>query len=782
MKPLRVLLLIPLLFAFSVNAAPCVCSKDQSLGARTDNFWNNSASDTYLYPNKTTGYGLLLTGTGKYLGFGSTYGSSGYGFRDNAGSMEFKNSGGAWAAFGTGAGGVSSITGTADQVIASTSTGDITLSLPQSIAITSAPTFAGITSLGEVKLNMEDGTGINFANLADTNNFSYLFSNATNTLTLTSDDVGSTIGGVILDLSLLTPSAPRTQKFPDKDGTFAMTSDFSGYFNATSSIDHNTLANLDAGSSYLHLTTLQKATSTRPANASQDGYCSKEDWSTFNNKMSTSGHTATSVQTYDASGGATDVALSQNSLLGRILDIIVPVPIDSDLTTTSSGDDTVPSAKATKTYADTKQATLVSGTNIKTINSNSLLGSGDLSISAAAAGSNSWVQYNNGGALGATSTMSYNKDSGTLTLSGNPQYIGADIVTNGTFTATSSPWVLGNNVTWSNGSVTSTYAGGSTSIKQDVTVVEGTSYLISFTVSNASSTIYVTDDNNLLFYVDVGNGSYKLSYTQPIGYGTLFTLYFNLNNSLPGETFTLSNVSMIPILTPQPSLLVRGYDNQNILSIGANNTLNNLFFGYNSGQLNTTGYNNVFMGYSSGYNNTTGYGNVFMGKSSGYNNTTGDGNVFMGRSSGYNNTTGDGNVFMGYSSGYNNTVGTDNVFLGIYSGFNSTASSTLIIDNQDRGSSANELTNSLLYGTFNATPSLQTLAVNATLNTLKFGVGTTTPAYASEVVGTSTVRTGSFYVKGSSANGLILTSPNGLCHMISVSNTNVLSAATTTCP
>ena len=43
------------------------------------------------------------------------------------------------------AGGVTSITGTANQVIASSSTGAITLSLPQSIATTSNPTFAGAT-------------------------------------------------------------------------------------------------------------------------------------------------------------------------------------------------------------------------------------------------------------------------------------------------------------------------------------------------------------------------------------------------------------------------------------------------------------------------------------------------------------------------------------------------------------------------------------------------------------------------------------------------------------
>ena len=43
-----------------------------------------------------------------------------------------------------------------------------------------------------------------------------------------------------------------------------------------------------------------------------------------------------------------------------------------------------------------KQAALVSGTNIKTINNTSLLGSGNISVTATSAGSSSQIQYNNG--------------------------------------------------------------------------------------------------------------------------------------------------------------------------------------------------------------------------------------------------------------------------------------------------------------------------------------------------------------------------------------------------
>ena len=59
------------------------------------------------------------------------------------------------------------------------------------------------------------------------------------------------------------------------------------------------------------------------------------------------------------------------------------------------------SARGALTSADwttfnNKQATLVSGTNIKTINNTSLLGSGNISITASSAGALNQVQYSNG--------------------------------------------------------------------------------------------------------------------------------------------------------------------------------------------------------------------------------------------------------------------------------------------------------------------------------------------------------------------------------------------------
>ena len=71
-----------------------------------------------------------------------------------------------------------------------------------------------------------------------------------------------------------------------------------------------------------------------------------------------------------------------------------------------------------KVAASAFQAPLVSGTSIKTVNGNSLLGSGDLTVSASAAGSDTQVQFNNSGALGGDAGLAYNATTKALTVGG----------------------------------------------------------------------------------------------------------------------------------------------------------------------------------------------------------------------------------------------------------------------------------------------------------------------------------------------------------------------------
>jgi len=70
---------------------------DNVTGADTNYSIYSAGGQSYFADN-------LALGAGTYLNFGSTYGTNGYGFRDDSGNIEFKNSGGSWTALGAGSG------------------------------------------------------------------------------------------------------------------------------------------------------------------------------------------------------------------------------------------------------------------------------------------------------------------------------------------------------------------------------------------------------------------------------------------------------------------------------------------------------------------------------------------------------------------------------------------------------------------------------------------------------------------------------------------------------
>lgn len=81
------------------DVAPTYTSATNVVGYRY-NPTVTSVSGTNLSFHATSGNVLLPASS--YINIGTTVGSSGYGFRDNAGTMEFKNSAGSWTAFGSG--------------------------------------------------------------------------------------------------------------------------------------------------------------------------------------------------------------------------------------------------------------------------------------------------------------------------------------------------------------------------------------------------------------------------------------------------------------------------------------------------------------------------------------------------------------------------------------------------------------------------------------------------------------------------------------------------------
>ena len=171
-------------------------------------------------------------------------------------------------------------------------------------------------------------------------------------------------------------------------------------------------------------------------------------------------------------------------------------------------------------------------------------------------------------------------------------------------------------------------------------------------------------------------------------------------------------------------------------NVGANNKgTQNVGIGKSALTKNNTGVQNVALGYLCGQSITTGSANMLIGANVGRDITEGSGNIYIGNTAGFENVTGSNNTcigtesalsvagnshsnntFVGFQTGTNITTGSNNLFLGCKSGTNqTTAGNIFLLDNQDRGSAAAELTDSLIYGTFNATAASQILRINAEL-------------------------------------------------------------------
>jgi hypothetical protein len=206
---------------------------------------------------------------------------------------------------------------------------------------------------------------------------------------------------------------------------------------------------------------------------------------------------------------------------------------------------------------------------------------------------------------------------------------------------------------------------------------------------------------------------------------------------------------------------------------------NNVGVGYQSLVFNTTGHNNMAIGTGALAYNTSGNNNVAIGSSAMYSNTVGVNSVGIGTSAllaadgtnntaigywamksatsgAYNvaiganalqlnagarynntaigngalavNTSGGNNTALGnYAGGAANGTGSGNNFLGCYAGYRETGSNILRIDNQARADLATERTNAIINGTMAATPSAQTLQLNAHTQILHIIGNTTAP-------------------------------------------------------
>lgn len=139
----------------------------------------------------------------------------------------------------------------------------------------------------------------------------------------------------------------------------------------------------------------------------------------------------------------------------------------------------------------------------------------------------------------------------------------------------------------------------------------------------------------------------------------------------------------------------------------------NTIVGAQANYANLTGTGNTIMGFQAGINNLANYNNAF-GNFAMWSTTTGTSNVVVGNNALYSNETGSSNTAIGTGALGSTTEG-GNIGLGYFAGRYSDGANELYIDNQDRGTAAQEKTEGLIYANFNNDPDQQRFRLNACL-------------------------------------------------------------------
>lgn len=330
---------------------------ETNLGIRTDNSWNNNDANTYIYPNGN--YGLLLDSS-KYLNWGSIYGFSGYGFWDDGGTIKWKNSGGSWQSIGTGSGG-----GGGGSQWVTTTAGVL---YPVDYSTRRVVTGGNSTTTNDF-LQAVNGF---YANIARIGTLTGYIKGTTGTLSATTSIPYSDITGT----PSLTGYVPYTGATGDVN--IGYNTLLAAALRATSSAGihiHNTsgadIALFGAGGGVngtfygnMSMNTTNKIINMADPSSDQDAATKAY----ADTKLGSLNGLTAATQTFATGTTGTDFNISSS---GSTHTFNIP-----DASASARG---LLTSSAYTTF-NNKQDALVSGTNIKTINGSTILGSGDLAV------------------------------------------------------------------------------------------------------------------------------------------------------------------------------------------------------------------------------------------------------------------------------------------------------------------------------------------------------------------------------------------------------------------
>ena len=306
-----------------------------------------------------------------------------------------------------------------------------------------------------------------------------------------------------------------------------------------------------------------------------------------------------------------------------------------------------------------KQDALVSGTNIKTINSTSLLGSGNVSVQPTLVSGTNIKTVNSTSLLGSGDvSVGVTSVTGTAPISSTggatPAISIATATTSTTGALTSTDWNTFNGKQVALVSGTNIKTINSTSLLGSGDLVIGG--LPAWVETNATDlTIWNNGQGNVVSNTSFGDGALKSNTTgsnnTALGY-----------NALDANTTGIQNTAI-------------GSQALGALTNGTANTS----VGYNSLLLNT-GSNNTSIGAFSMDANTTGGTNTALGFDTLGSNTTGSGNTAIGNNALATNQTASNNTAVGYNALTANTTGTQNTAIGVGAlGSNTTTSNSTAV-------------------------------------------------------------------------------------------------------
>jgi hypothetical protein len=294
---------------------------------------------------------------------------------------------------------------------------------------------------------------------------------------------------------------------------------------------------------------------------------------------------------------------------------------------------------AIQTQIDSKQATLVSGTNIKTINGTSLVGSGDVTINTNASGVSGAIQFSDGSALASdASNLFWDDTNNRLGVGTNSPSTALDLR-------------------------------GSLNIRRD-----GTNFTMRLGNLGQDNCFIDASNNNTFYLVDATfSNSFALS---NVGIGLGVSPIASTRVAIKGTGSTSATTSLL-VQNSAGAASLQVTDDGSVYNLGKNAIASNTAFGRLALIANTTGTGNTAMGQSSLNANNTGVFNTAFGFSTMYSNQNGTSNVAVGYEAAFSNVFSSGITAIGYQSlrqagGANNTaIGHSSLFNN--SGANNTA-------------------------------------------------------------------------------------------------------------